>query len=122
MAFEKFTKPGSRIGTPKAAIWSSGQIGFNQGAVKEFNLSKYNYAILYYDRDSNIIGVEFTNDEKAEGAHKLIGRKGSTGTSFSAIAFLKNYKIDFGETIQYDLTYDKENGLYVFDLKQQKIK
>jgi hypothetical protein len=122
MAFEKFTKPGSRIGAPKAAIWSSGQIAFNQGSMDEFNLSKYNYAILYYDRDSKRIGVEFTNDERAEGAHKLVGRKGSSGTSISAIAFLRNYKIGFGETIQYDLTHDKENGLYVFDLKQPKVK
>lgn len=122
MTFEKFTRPGSRIGDPKAAIWSSGQIAFNQGSMDEFNLSKYNYAILYYDRDSKRIGVEFTNDERAEGAHKLVGRKSSSGTSISAIAFLKNYKIDFGETIQYTLTNDKESGFYVFDLKQPKIK
>ena len=51
MAFVKFTKVRSRIDTPKASIWTRGQIGFNQGAVKEYNLDAFQYAVLYYDEN-----------------------------------------------------------------------
>jgi hypothetical protein len=120
MAFEKFTKRGTRITTPKAAIWKSGQIGFNQGAMEQFKLTSYNYVVLYYDKDTERIGVEFTDSEENEGVHKLVQRKGSSGTSVSARSFLKNYNIDSSETRQYDLTYDKQSSLYVFNLPQRK--
>ena len=41
MAFERFTKTGGRIGTPKASIWKRGQIGLNQGSVEQFDLNKF---------------------------------------------------------------------------------
>lgn len=115
MAFEKFTRTRARIGTPKASIWSRGQIGFNQGAMDEYKLHEFKYAILYYDRDTSRIGIEFTNDENVEGACKLVRRKGA-GTSMSALAFLKHYKIDFSKTRKYDFNHDKESGLYIIDL------
>lgn len=119
MAFEKFTRTRGRIDTPKVSIWSRGQIGLNQAALDEFNLAKYKYAIFYYDKDNEKIGIEFTNDEKAEGMNKLIDRKGA-GTSISALAFLKHYKIDFSETAKYDIEYDEESNLYIFELMKKK--
>jgi hypothetical protein len=119
MAFERFTRTRSRIDTPKVSIWSRGQIGFNQGAVDEYNLGNFRYVVFYYDEDTHRVGIEFTNDEESEGANKIIKRKGG-GVSTSAIPFLKHYKIEFGKTKQYDLKFDKENNLYVFDLKQEK--
>lgn len=115
MGFVKFTKTGSRLDTPKVSIWTRGQIGFNQGATTEFKLDSYSYAILYYDDEENKIGIEFTNDKTAEGANKLVQRKNS-GVSFSATAFLKTYKIDYSETTQYNVIYDKKSGLHVIDL------
>lgn len=117
MGFEKFTKIRSKIDTPKASIWSRGQIGFNQGAVQEYGLDKYGYVVLYYDRDTNRVGFQFTNDKKAEGASKLIVRK-AAGASLSSLAFLKTYRIDFTETKSYALVYDQEAQLYVIDLKE----
>ena len=116
MAFVKFTKVRSRIDTPKASIWTRGQIGFNQGAVKEYNLDAFQYAVLYYDENSQRIGIKLINDPKADGAIKLVSRE-NAGISFSATAFFKNYKIDFSETRQYTLTYDDENNMYIFNLK-----
>lgn len=117
MAFVKFTKTGSRIGTPKASIWTRGQIGFNQGAVVEYKLDSYTYAVLYYDRETKNVGFELTNDAKAEGATKLIVRK-NAGISMSALPFLKTFKIDFSETRQYNLSYDKTINMYVIDLNE----
>jgi hypothetical protein len=115
MAFVKFTKIGSRIGTPKVSIWTRGQIGFNQGAVMEYKFDSYTYAVLYYDVEDKKIGFELTNDENAEGAIKLVVRK-NAGISMSALPFLRISKIDFSKTRQYGLSYDKEHKLYVIDL------
>lgn len=118
MGFVKFTKTKSRIGTPKVSIWSRGQIGFNQGAVTYYKIDKdkYSYAVLYYDEDRNMIGIELTNDSAAEGATKLIFREGG-GASFSAIPFLKTYGIDYSESQQFDVEYDNRSELFVVDLK-----
>jgi len=117
MAYVKFTKTGSRIGVPKASIWTRGQIGFNQGAVAEYKLDSYTYAVLYYDEEAKNIGFELTNDAKAEGATKLIVRK-NAGISMSALSFLKTFKIDFSETRQYNLSYDKAINMYEIDLNK----
>ena len=117
MAYVKFTKTGRRIGTPKASIWTRGQIGFNQGAVAEYKLDSYTYAVLYYDEETKNVGFELTNDAKAEGATKLIVRK-NAGISMSALSFLKTFKIDFSETRQYNLSYDKVANLYEIDLNE----
>ncbi|MDQ7838502.1 MAG: hypothetical protein RDU59_08420 [Thermodesulfobacteriota bacterium] len=118
MPFERFTEIRKRIDTPKAAIWSRGQIAFNQSAVEEYNINNYKYVVLFYDIDTTRVGFVFTNDEKSKGAMKLVIRK-AAGASFSARAFLKNYKIDFKETQRYDLTYDEQSKLHVIDLKQK---
>lgn len=115
MAFVKFTRTGARIGTPRVSVWSRGQIGFNQAAVDDYGIDKFKFVVLYYDEDAKRIGLEFTNDEKADGACKLAFRK-NAGVSISAIAFLKTFKIDYSETKGFDLGFDKESGFYTIDL------
>jgi len=117
MAFVKFTKTGSRIGTPKVSIWTRGQIGFNQGAVVEYKLDSYTHTVLYYDAETKNIGFELINDAKAEGATKLIVRK-NAGISMSALPFLKTFKVDFSKTRQYNLSYDKIHNMYVINLNE----
>jgi hypothetical protein len=116
MAFEKFTKTGARIGTPKISIWSSGQIGLNQGAIKRYELDNYRYVILFYDKDNKKIGIKFINDKNEEGAIKIIFRKVG-GLSFSGVSFLHYYGIDFSNTRKFDLEHDEKNDLYVFSME-----
>jgi hypothetical protein len=117
MAFERFTRTRTRVSTPKASIWSRGQIGFNQGATEKFNLTSFDYAVIFYDKDTKRVGIRFTKDENEEGATKIIKRP-SGGVSFSATAFLNVYGIDHSETRTYNVEYDEENELYVIDLKK----
>jgi hypothetical protein len=117
MAFERFTKTG-RGYKPKVSIWSSGQIGFNSGSVVRNDLDKYKYAILYFDKDTRRIGVEFTNDEGENNLVKTINRSG--GVSFSARAFLDYYDIDYSKTKKYDVEYDENDNLYVIPLDQSE--
>ena len=115
MAFERFTRKRARTDAPKASIWSRGQIGFNYAATDEYKLDKFKYAVLYYDRETNRIGIEFTNDRNAEGTSKVIHRKGA-GVSISALAFLRHYKINFSATTTHNLIHDDKSGFYVIDL------
>ena len=118
MAFEHFTRTGGRIDTPKASIWSKGQIGFNQAAVEKYRLDNYGYVLLFYDRDTKRIGLRFTNDNDSAGATKLIIRKGA-GASMSARAFLKHYNIYAEKTQKYDFKYDKETEFYIMELEDK---
>jgi len=115
MAFERFTAKGKSF-VPKVSIWKRGQMGLSQGAVERFRLSEYKYVALFYDRDNNMIGLKFTNDEKEEGIAKLSVK--ANGAIFSAKAFLDFYDIDYTDTKQYDIKLDVESGLYIFDLKK----
>jgi hypothetical protein len=116
MAFQRFTRTGTRGYTPKASIWSRGQIGFNQGAAKKLKLGDYEYAILFYDADTRKIGINFTNDESEEGATKL-SKRVAGGASISAKAFLDFYGIEHPETKKYDIDFDEDNKLYVIQLE-----
>lgn len=115
MAFERFTAKGKSF-VPKVSIWKRGQIGLSQGAVERFKLSEYKYVALFYDKDNQLIGLKFTNNDKEEGVAKLSVKV--NGAIFSAKAFLDYYNIDYSDTKQYDIKLDMESGLYVFDLKE----
>lgn len=113
MAFEKFTSTG-RGYAPKVSIWSKGQIGINNGAIKRYNLDDCSHAILYYDKSAKRIGISFTKDGGAEGALKFNVRK--TGGIIGAKAFLDFYDIDYSTTRKYDFSFSKEADLFVIDL------
>jgi len=112
MPFERFTKTG-RVYTPKASIWTRGQIGFNQGAVHKFNLKDFDYAVLYYNRDEKKVGVQFTNDSSESGATKVI--KGKTGVFLSGRSFINFYDIPHTKTKKYDVSYDNDSNMYIFE-------
>jgi len=112
MTFERFTKAG-RFYTPKASIWTRGQIGFNQGAVDKFKLMDFDYAVLFYDKDEKKVGVQFTNDASESGVTKVV--KGKTGVFVSARSFVNYYDIPHAKTKKYDVNYDEDNQMYVFE-------
>ena len=115
MAFERFVRTG-RIYTPTASIWSRGQLGFNQGALQKYDIGKYKFSILFYDKDTNCIGVKFTNDESEVGAIPIT--MGKTGAIVSAKAFLDYYNIEHDQTRKYPMTYNEQEELYVIQLGQ----
>lgn len=103
MPFERFTQTG-RGYKPKISITKSGLIGFNQGAVRHFKLTNYEYAVLYYDRDESRIGIGLTNDKNETGICKL--RKRASGADVSAKSFLDYYDISYEESKRYDVMWD----------------
>ena len=115
MAFEKFTKRGTRRNVPSISIWRAGDIGFSNGFVATHNISKDSFVVLYFNEDSGEMGIRFTKDASEEGAMKVVYRSG--GISVAARSFLNHYDIDWTETRQCNYHYDEENSLYVVKVK-----
>ena len=113
MAFERFTQIG-RGYKPKVSITKSGQIGFNQGAFKHFELDDYQYAVLYYDKDNLRIGIGLTNDHSEAGACKI--RKRASGADISARSFFSFYGIDYTESHRYDAVWEEDEGKIIVRL------
>lgn len=109
MAFEKFVKTGKSY-QPKLSIWTRGQFFLNQGAVERYDLKKYKYVILYFDKENNQIGMKFTVDEKEEGAKGLIFR--DNNIVFSAKSFLDYFNINHKSNKKYDIDFDAKSEMY----------
>ncbi len=114
MPFEKFTKVGKTF-RPRISIRSGGQMGFNQGSRNKFELDKYGYVVLYFDRENGRIGIKLTNDNNEEGA--IILHKRKLDVAISAKSFLCYYDINFDKTTIYDPIWDEENKMIILDLK-----
>lgn len=119
MGFEKYVH-GSRSATPKLSIRRAGQIGLNRAAVIRYELENVTHAVLYYDRERAVIGIELTNDASLEGALRLKHRYGSA--SVSAKAFFEFYNIPYEQKAsRYRLCKNEEDGLLTakLDLKEK---
>ncbi len=116
MPFERFTEVG-RSFRPRASIRSTGQIGFSYAAVKRFDLVKYNYAVLFFDKETKKIGIKLTKDENEEGAVRLFTRNGNG--SISARSFLYYYQISHKKTKQFDIDRDAESGYLIISVEQE---
>lgn len=113
MAFERFTEVG-RVFRPRASLRSNGQIGFNHGSVKRFDMEKYPYVVLFYDAETNRIGVQLTNNKDEPGAATLITKNGN-GT-VSARSFLEYYQLTPKETTQYNIEKDTASGMLIIEV------
>jgi hypothetical protein len=114
MAFEKFLYSGKTF-KPRIAIRQNGQIGFNKGAEKRFELNKYEYIILYYDKEEQKIGIQLTNEENIKGVMKL--QKRPLNIAISAKSFFEYYNISYSETKIYDPEWDEKNKMIIIKLK-----
>ena len=114
MGFEKFKHLDGSI-RAKITLRENGQIGFSKGAVNRFKLYKFDYCELYYDRDSERIGIRFTG-EKENGATAKINKR-PFNNYISARPFLDHYGISYIKARSFIAQEDEESELIVLDLK-----
>lgn len=114
MVFEKFTYTGKTF-KPRISIRQNGQIGFNNGARKRFDLDKYEFVILYYDKEESKIGIKLTNNNGESGVMRL--QKRPLNIAISAKSFFEYYNILYSETKTYDPVWDEKNKMIVINLK-----
>ncbi len=116
MAFERFVRT-FRSSASKVSISSRGQISFNTVSTGKFNLERFDYAVVFYDEATRRIGIHFTSDAAEKGA-KIITKR-PNGLSIYARAFLRYYDLIPEENETYDVSYAKEEDMYVIQLKSK---
>jgi len=114
MAFERFTASG-RSFKGRVSIRKNGQISLSQGAVQKFNLADHPYAVLFYDKEGQMIGLKPTRDPEEPGAYKM-NHKGM-GATISGLAFLDYYGIDYSHSRRYEARWDEKHEMIVIDLR-----
>ena len=112
MGFELFTQASGRGFKPKASLRRNAQIGFNQGAIRRFDLRNYKYATLYFDRERRLIGIKLHTEEPPEGGVNL-QIKEKTGW-VSAKAFLDVFELPYDKTRRFELRFDDDEKTLVF--------
>ena len=114
MAFVRFTAKG-RSFIPKVSIRSNGQIGLNNGAIEKYSIAHFRFAILFYDEESNKIGIKLTNEETDKGLNK-IRIKDKTAT-IAAKSFLDFFSIPYAhKTRRFDVEYNEPESMLIINL------
>jgi hypothetical protein len=113
MAFQRFIET-ARSYRAKCSLRSNATIGFNGGAVSKFNLNQFDYAILFFDKDRHLIGIQPTANGNEEGAHKI--NRGKTGAWIAARRFLDYHELVPAKTKRYDATWDSAEKMIVVNV------
>lgn len=116
MPFEQFTVDTKkhRFKSPTITIRINGQIGFNVGAMRKFNINKYKFVILFFNKDTQQIGIKLSNKQE-KGVSKLFIRESNIVASVKA--FLDYHSIQYGKAKRYDAIWDKEGQMITVSLK-----
>jgi hypothetical protein len=130
--FEQFTRVGLQKYQlhlkPFISVYKNGVISLSTTFVREEKKisTKFDFAKLYYDRDSQTLGIQFTNDSKFSDLFRLTRDKDSC-RSFSAKSFFYHYDLDLDNFAgQYEAKREyinKEIGeIWVVSLKKHAFK
>lgn len=117
MAFVKFTETGKSFAA-RASISPRGMISLNDGARRKFSLDSFNFAVLYYDAEKKLVGIELTNNENTEGAIKI--RLRTTGADLAAKSFIDFFEISPTVTTMYSVTGGEQENWILIDLNSGK--
>jgi len=118
MVLKRFTEKkyrSGKIGEPMVSVLKSGQISFNTPAMRQFELYDFDYAVLFFDKDTRTVGIMLTNDDGEDGAYKLIKRE-TGGYAVSAKKFLNFHDINYLKSKTYPVEYDENEKMYIFQL------
>lgn len=115
--FEKFTQAGGSF-KPKISIRSNGQIGLSKGAVKRFEIDKFDFVTLYYNKEQERIAIVMSNNGEEDGAIRIVKREGNY--FFSGKSFLEYNDISYEATKSFDVEWDSENKVAIIDLGSDK--
>ncbi len=90
--FKKFDKRNVRLES-RITITKSNSFGFPTKYSGDNNIKHFKYVILFYDKDSKAIGINFTNNEEEQNKFTLI-KSDKYGASVVARSFFKVNSID----------------------------
>lgn len=118
MAFEKFTQNTRHThrNLPMVAISTQGDIRPNTNAVRTFNILKYKYVAIHWDKDGRRVGLELYNDNDQKYVCRIRSVSRDTTLVISAMAFMRYINFDYSGDRAFALRHDEETGFLVFDL------
>lgn len=98
--FEEFTSVKGKF-TPTISITKIGGIGLSSGFCRRYSVENYKGVKLYFDKNSNVIGLKFLNEE-ADGMFKLRTNElknndKNNGLFFMCKSFFESYAIDYSK-------------------------
>lgn len=117
MVFEKYLPGKDRTRTSRkvtATFWKNGEMRFSREAVRKFELEKYQYVELYFDGETQRLGIVPVEAKTAD-ALKL--RRGRTGTLVRVEGILAKHGIILPEKTEKRLSRDSESGMLTVQLK-----
>lgn len=91
--FVKFQGTNKRT-EERITVTKSAGIGFPTKFFIDNDLALYRYVILYWDKNANTIGIQFTNNEEEKDKFKLIKSNRGYGGNIQARSFYKENGID----------------------------
>ncbi|MEK7096608.1 MAG: hypothetical protein AAB881_01510 [Patescibacteria group bacterium] len=108
----------------RITVTKSQSIGLPTKFYTDNNIVGYKYAVLYYDKETNAIGINFTNDENEKNGFSIV-KSEKYGGNIVSRSFFKAHNID---TEKYHnrynwRIYEQENAgkLYVIELDNPKL-
>tara|TARA_Y100000310_G_C20357400_1_gene657338 strand:+ start:33 stop:407 length:375 start_codon:yes stop_codon:yes gene_type:complete len=116
MSFELFTEtrirrqPGYDV-----SLGAKGDMHFPRSTVEKYNMGRYVYALLYFDRSTKRVGIKLTSETDNPGARK-ISRAAST-MKISAKGFCNRFEIGPEHAGPYNMEYDREQQMLIFQVK-----
>ena len=117
MGFEKYTGKWAIIKDQASiSILKGGQFGINQACHRKY-FKDYKCAFFYYDKETEKIGIQPTNEETKDSYPIRLSRGGNLA-NISAISFLKYFKIDYRVTKAYPVTWNDDEKLVEINLNQ----
>jgi hypothetical protein len=114
--FERFTETDSSFAARVTIRQRTGQIGFNAGAINRFKIRDYKFAILYFDSQEKVAGIELAN-EMQDGAIEI--KQSQSNTYIRGKNFCDLYGIDYTTAHRFELQRDDESGFLYFRLSDE---
>lgn len=117
MSFVLFKNDGRRILTPRVSITKGGVIGFNNGSVRRFNLSKYKKCLLYYDNEEMKIAIELLIDDNNP-VSVALRHKLSSSAEITCRKFFNFFEIIPKSLIIFEPEAGEKDNTIILDMKK----
>jgi hypothetical protein len=122
MPFEIYQRELVRSSAPRVTITNYGRISINKGASKLLRKFQENFAILLWDKQRNIVGIQaLKKEDNRTYALKTYGPKGRGGLGFSAVTFLNHINYDWSETRSYLAEWVESDNFLEFTIPQEHL-
>jgi|ADGO01.1.fsa_nt_gi hypothetical protein len=127
--FVKHTQVGKRF-EERITITRARHVGFPTQFYEDNHIKDYKYAVLFYDKDNDAIGIKFTN-ENEPGAIAIARHSKGYGGYISATSFFKANRIntkkyagryDFKKVPLREVGFEEDGDLFVIELKAKERK